>query len=80
MLVELSVGVTCCCRCRWSVLLSGEHANTAQRCAGREAPGKVYRLYTEAMFGTLEPVTAPEIQRTNLVSVVLQLKVRLRRA
>lgn len=41
---------------------------------GREAPGKAYRLYTERAFDDLEPTTLPEIQRTNLCSVVLQLK------
>lgn len=42
--------------------------------AGREAPGKAYRLYTEASFSELPPATPPEILRTNLASVVLQLK------
>ena len=42
--------------------------------AGREAPGKCFRLYTEAAFSQLAPVTEPEIQRANLASVVLQLK------
>lgn len=43
--------------------------------AGREAPGKAYRLYTEASFTSLAATTAPEITRVNLGSVVLQLKV-----
>ncbi|PRW45383.1 ATP-dependent RNA helicase dhx8 isoform A [Chlorella sorokiniana] len=42
--------------------------------AGREAPGKAFRLYTEASFQQLPASTLPEIQRTNLASVVLQLK------
>ncbi|GLC42130.1 hypothetical protein PLESTM_001294900 [Pleodorina starrii] len=42
--------------------------------AGREGPGKAFRLYTEADFGGLEPTTPPEITRCNLGSVVLQLK------
>jgi len=42
--------------------------------AGREAPGKAYRLYTEKDFDVLAPTTVPEIQRSNLSSVVLQLK------
>jgi HrpA-like RNA helicase len=42
---------------------------------GREAPGKAYRLYTEASFAGLAPTTAPEITRVNLGNVVLQLKV-----
>lgn len=41
---------------------------------GREGPGKAFRLYTEAAFAKLAPSTAPEILRTNLSSVVLQLK------
>lgn len=42
--------------------------------AGREAPGKCFRLYTEDDFEGLENVTEPEIRRANLASVVLQLK------
>ena len=45
-----------------------------QSLAGREAPGKAFRLYTESAFQQLQPTTLPEIQRTNLSSVVLQLK------
>lgn len=42
--------------------------------AGREAPGKCFRLYPESAFAALPDTTIPEIQRTNLVSAVLQLK------
>lgn len=42
--------------------------------AGREGPGKCYRLFTEDDFLGLEEVTEPEIKRANLSSVVLQLK------
>lgn len=42
--------------------------------AGREAPGKAYRLYQETSFQHLPPTTEPEIKRSNLGSVVLQLK------
>jgi ATP-dependent RNA helicase DHX8/PRP22 len=42
--------------------------------AGREAPGKAFRLYTEDAFAALPPTTPPEITRVNLGSVVLQLK------
>ena len=43
--------------------------------AGRTGPGKCYRLYTEAAFKTeMLPSSVPEIQRTNLGNVVLQLK------
>ena len=40
---------------------------------GREAPGKAFRLYTEAAFRGLAPTTAPEVQRVDLSAVVLQL-------
>lgn len=42
--------------------------------AGRVRPGKCFRLYPESEFEKLMPATVPEIQRTNLASVVLQLK------
>ena len=43
--------------------------------AGRSAPGKCFRLYTSfAYMNELDESTAPEIQRTNLNSVVLLLK------
>ena len=42
--------------------------------AGREGPGKCFRLYTEEAFWGLEEATVPEIKRSNLASVVLQLK------
>merc|ERR1719424_753659 len=43
--------------------------------AGRTRPGKCFRLYTEASFKTeLQEQTYPEILRSNLGSVVLQLK------
>jgi len=43
--------------------------------AGRTGPGKCYRLYTEIAFRTeMLPSSVPEIQRTNLGNVVLQLK------
>jgi ATP-dependent RNA helicase DHX8/PRP22 len=43
--------------------------------AGRTGPGKCYRLYTEAAFNNeMMPNSIPEIQRTNLGNVVLQLK------
>ncbi|CAI5532619.1 unnamed protein product, partial [Closterium sp. Naga37s-1] len=41
--------------------------------AGREAPGKCYRLYTEATFEALPEAPVPEMLRCNLASVVLQL-------
>jgi len=51
-------------------------SQATQRCgrAGREAPGKCFRLYTEdAMFSLAEQVV-PELLRTNLAGVVLMLK------
>ena len=43
--------------------------------AGRTGPGKCYRLYTEQAFRSeMLPSSIPEIQRTNLGAVVLQLK------
>lgn len=45
--------------------------------AGRTGPGKCYRLYTESAYKTeMLASSVPEIQRTNLGNVVLQLKVR----
>lgn len=51
-------------------------ASAVQRAgrAGRTKPGKCYRLYTEASFQSLEEATVPEIQRSNLAPVILQLK------
>ncbi|KAL8927749.1 MAG: hypothetical protein Q9208_002164 [Pyrenodesmia sp. 3 TL-2023] len=42
--------------------------------AGRTKPGKCYRLYTEAAYGSLQEATVPEIQRSNLAATILQLK------
>lgn len=42
--------------------------------AGRVRFGKVYRLYTEDDFQKLSKNTQPEIQRTSLTSILLQLK------
>lgn len=51
-------------------------ASATQRAgrAGRTKPGKCHRLYSEASFARLPDSTIPEIQRSNLASVVLQLK------
>lgn len=51
-------------------------ASATQRAgrAGRTRPGKCYRLYTEVDFGRLPDSTVPEIQRSNLAPVILQLK------
>ena len=42
--------------------------------AGREAPGRCYRLYPEAAWDSLPDATAPEILRCDLAGVVLSLK------
>ncbi|KAI8021320.1 Pre-mRNA-splicing factor ATP-dependent RNA helicase DEAH10 [Camellia lanceoleosa] len=42
--------------------------------AGREGPGKCFRLYPEIEFEKLRDSTIPEILRCNLSSVILQLK------
>jgi ATP-dependent RNA helicase DHX8/PRP22 len=42
--------------------------------AGREGPGKCFRLYCEDVMRILEPHVTPELLRTNLSGVVLQLK------
>ena len=43
--------------------------------AGRQAPGRCFRLYTEESFMELKKSTIPEIQRCSLATVILQLKV-----
>ena len=42
--------------------------------AGRTCPGKCFRLYSSKFFEGLERETVPEIKRTSLTSVVLNLK------
>ena len=55
--------------------ISQASANQRAGRAGRTGPGKCYRLYTEAAYATeMLPSSIPEIQRTNLGNVVLQLK------
>lgn len=41
--------------------------------AGRQGPGEVYRLYTEARFKSFADHDSPEIQRTDLAPVILDL-------
>lgn len=60
-----------------SSLATHAQASAHQRAgrAGRTRPGKCFRLYTEASFKKdLQEQTYPEILRSNLGSVVLQLK------
>ncbi|KAH0565835.1 hypothetical protein GP486_000757 [Trichoglossum hirsutum] len=51
-------------------------ASAAQRAgrSGRTKPGKCFRLYTEAAYKALPEANIPEIQRSNLAPMVLQLK------
>ncbi|KAG1521224.1 hypothetical protein G6F52_006935 [Rhizopus delemar] len=42
--------------------------------AGRVRPGKTFRLYTEETYNSLRDTSIPEIQRSNLAPVILQLK------
>jgi len=44
--------------------------------AGREAPGKCWRLYTELAFEERALAAEPEIRRVDLAEVVLQLLVK----
>lgn len=56
----------------------GFQAQAKQRAgrAGRTGPGKTYRLYTERAYrDEMLTTNVPEIQRTNLASTVLSLKV-----
>ncbi|CAG9807427.1 unnamed protein product [Chironomus riparius] len=55
--------------------ISQASANQRLGRAGRTAPGKCYRLYSEKAYNEeLLPETIPEIQRANLSQVVLHLK------
>lgn len=44
--------------------------------AGREAPGKCFRLYTEEAFSTLQETDMPEILRNDVLGAVLTMKAR----
>ncbi|KAK4780859.1 hypothetical protein SAY87_016965 [Trapa incisa] len=58
------------------IIIPTSKAQALQRSgrAGREAPGKCFRLYPESEFEKLEESTKPEIKRCNLSNVILQLK------
>ncbi|KAI9593336.1 P-loop containing nucleoside triphosphate hydrolase protein [Syncephalis fuscata] len=58
------------------VITPVSQASAQQRAgrAGRVRPGKAFRLYTEATFNGLSVNSVPEMQRTDLSSVILQLK------
>jgi ATP-dependent RNA helicase DDX35 len=58
-----------------STPVSKASANQRAGRAGRTKPGKCYRLYTQATYDdSLDDSTPPEIQRSNLAPVILQLK------
>ncbi|KAK5663431.1 hypothetical protein OQA88_3860 [Cercophora sp. LCS_1] len=44
--------------------------------AGREGPGKCYRLYTEESFDTLQKIDLPEILRVDVLGAILTMKAR----
>lgn len=56
------------------VPVSQASANQRAGRAGRNRPGKCYRLFPESSWPKLPLQTPPEIQRSNLSSIVLQLK------
>ncbi|NXU60663.1 DHX35 helicase, partial [Horornis vulcanius] len=58
------------------VVVPVSKASAKQRAgrAGRNRSGKCYRLYTEEDFEKLPKSTVPEMQRSNLAPVILQLK------
>ncbi|XP_047999795.1 probable ATP-dependent RNA helicase DHX35 [Leguminivora glycinivorella] len=65
-----SVGVESLCVCP----LSRDNARQRAGRAGRTQRGKCYRLYTESEFDKLPASVPPEISRSDLSSVLLQLK------
>ncbi|KAB1262555.1 putative ATP-dependent RNA helicase DHX35 [Camelus dromedarius] len=60
--------------CLVVVPVSQASANQRAGRGGRSRSGKCYRLYTEEAFEKLPQSTVPEMQRSNLAPVVLQLK------
>ncbi|CAN4121511.1 unnamed protein product [Withania somnifera] len=58
------------------IIVATSKAQALQRSgrAGRDEPGKCYRLYQESFFEKLTDSTLPEIKRCDLSNVVLQLK------
>uniref|UniRef100_A0A1I8A1K1 RNA helicase n=1 Tax=Steinernema glaseri TaxID=37863 RepID=A0A1I8A1K1_9BILA len=55
------------------VPISKAQANQRAGRAGREAPGKCYRVYSKAFYEKMAPTSQPEILRTNLSTVLLEL-------
>ncbi|XP_055458376.1 probable ATP-dependent RNA helicase DHX35 [Psammomys obesus] len=60
--------------CLVVVPVSQASANQRAGRGGRNRSGKCYRLYTEEAFDQLPQATVPEMQRSNLAPVILQLK------
>ncbi|KAK7827742.1 hypothetical protein U0070_019566 [Myodes glareolus] len=60
--------------CLVVVPVSQASANQRAGRGGRNRSGKCYRLYTEDAFDQLPQSTIPEMQRSNLAPVILQLK------
>ncbi|XP_073930860.1 probable ATP-dependent RNA helicase DHX35 isoform X4 [Castor canadensis] len=60
--------------CLVVVPVSQASANQRAGRGGRNRSGKCYRLYTEDAFDKLPQSTVPEMQRSNLAPVILQLK------
>ncbi|KAJ3117359.1 ATPdependent RNA helicase [Physocladia obscura] len=58
------------------IIVPVSKASAQQRAgrAGRTKPGKCFRLYTEKAYLSLFDTSIPEMQRSDLVSVILQLK------
>ncbi|XP_068379896.1 probable ATP-dependent RNA helicase DHX35 isoform X2 [Eschrichtius robustus] len=58
------------------VVVPVSQASASQRAGrgGRSRSGKCFRLYTEEAFDQLPQSTVPEMQRSNLAPVILQLK------
>lgn len=42
--------------------------------AGRTQSGKCFRLYTKEAYESLKPQTIPEVQRSNMVPIIIQMK------
>lgn len=57
-----------------TIAVSKSSANQRAGRAGRYRSGKAYRLYTENEYAKLKEYTPPEMQRCDLMSVIIQLK------
>lgn len=69
---ELDVDTISCVRHlaeRWESQASAEQRKGR---AGRTGPGRCFRLYSQRLFGEMEPFTVPEIQRVALETALLQ--------